>query len=188
MEKFSDEQLVALYLKGDGQALNFLIKRYLTPVYNFAYNYVKDAAVAEDMTQEVFVKVWKKIKKYDSRYKFKNWLYTIAKNTCLDYLKKNKAVNFSALNQVDDSLLFEELIKETALSPQAELEVAQQSATINLAINKLPEKYKQTVKLHYLSGFKFREIADELKESMETIKSRNRRALIYLKKLLSGNK
>ncbi|MFH1427224.1 MAG: RNA polymerase sigma factor [Patescibacteria group bacterium] len=182
MSNLYDEQLVELYLKGDKEAFNLLIKRYLAPIFNYALGFVKDTATAEDLTQEVFVKVWRKIKKFDKKYKFKNWLYAIAKNTCLDYLKKNRAINFSELNLVDDNLMFKDLIKEAGPSSQEKLERSHETNILNSAIDKLPGKYKQTIKLHYLSGFKFREIADELKESIETIKSRNRRALIRLKK------
>ncbi len=184
MNNYSDEQLVELYIKGDKEALNLLIKRYLTSIFNYALSFVKDEAAAEDLTQEVFVKVWKKIKKIDNNYKFKSWLYVVAKNTCLDYLKKNKTINFSELNLVDDNLLFENLIKQTGLSSQEKLELAHETDILNSAIDKLTEKYIQIIKFHYLSGFKFREIAETLNESIETIKSRNRRALIYLRKLI----
>jgi len=185
MNNLTDEQLIAAYLKGDRQALNLLIKRYLTPIFNYALTFVKDQAQAEDIAQEVFVKVWQKIKKFDSRYKFKSWLYVIAKNTNLDYLKKNKAINFSSLNQADDDLLFEDLVREAGLSPQAELEKIQNAETVNATINELPEKYRETVRLHYHEGYKLREIAVKLGESIETIKSRNRRALQKLKKLIN---
>jgi len=184
MDHPTDEQLVAGYLNGDREALNLLIKRYLTPIFNFALKYSKDKDAAEDITQEVFVKVWKKIKKFDNKYKFKNWLYVIAKNTCLDYLKKNKAVAFSALDNGGDGLLFEQLIQENSASPQTELELKQAAGVINSAVEKLPEKYRETIKMHYLAGYNFREIAETLKESIETVKSRNRRALIYLRKLI----
>lgn len=184
MNNPTDEQLVEAYLKGDSQALNLLIKRYLTPIFNYALSFVKDAALAEDIAQEVFVKAWKKIKKFNHQYKFKNWLYAIAKNTCLDYFKKNKTINFSELDFLDDNLLFENLIKEAAASPQAELARTQAADMVRAAVAKLPEIYKKTIKLHYLNGFKFREVAAILKESIETVKSRNRRALICLKKLI----
>ena len=184
MSGLTDEKLVELYLKGEKTALDILIKRYLTPIFNYALSFVKEADAADDVTQQVFVKAWKKIKKFDSRYKFKNWLYTIAKNTCLDYLKKNKAINFSALNQGDDNLFFENLIKEASLSPQAELGMSQDAARVNAAVDKLPDKYKETIKLHYHGGYKFREIAEIIKASIETVKSRNRRALIKLRELI----
>ncbi|MDP2708708.1 MAG: RNA polymerase sigma factor [bacterium] len=183
MEKLTDEQLAAAYLKGEREALNFLIKRYLKPIYNFAFNYVKDQAAAEDLTQEVFVKVWQKIKKYNNQYKFKSWLYAITKNTCLDYLKKHKAVNFSALESAD-GFQFEELVKDSSPTAHDQLELAHEAALVQAAVNQLPEKYKKTIKLHYLEGYKFREIAGLLKESIEAVKTRNRRALIKLKKLI----
>ena len=184
MNNLPDEQLVELYLEGQKSALEILIKRYLTPIFNYVLSYVKETAVADDLVQEVFVKVWKKIKKFDNRYKFKNWLYAIAKNTCLDYFKKNKALNFSELNLADDNLLFENLIKETSASPDAQLAMAQSAAEVNVAIEKLPWKYQETIKLRFHGGYKFREIAARLKESIETVKSRNRRALIYLRRLI----
>ncbi|MDO8676334.1 MAG: RNA polymerase sigma factor [Candidatus Azambacteria bacterium] len=183
MEKLSDEQLVELYLTGDREALNLLIRRYLRPIFNLALKYAKDQAAADDLAQEVFVKVWKKIKKYNKQYKFKNWLYAIAKNTCLDYFKKNKVVVFSDLGGAD-GLLFERLIKETSVSAQAEYELADEAAAINSAVDELPKKYRETIKLHYLGGYKFREIAARLKQSIETVKSRNRRALARLKKII----
>ncbi|MFA5360243.1 MAG: sigma-70 family RNA polymerase sigma factor [Patescibacteria group bacterium] len=186
MNNYSDEQLVEAYLKGNKESLNILIRRYLTPVFNYVLSFVKENNIAEDLTQEVFVKIWKKIKKFDNKYKFKSWLYIIAKNTCLDYLKKNRSINFSELNLVDDNLLFENLLKENSASPQIEFEIAQEDIVLNDAVDKLPEKYRETVKLHFQGGYNFREIAEILKISIETVKSRNRRALIWLRKFIKG--
>jgi len=183
MDNLTDEQLVAEYLRGERQALDLLIKRYLAVIYNYALGFVKDRDAAEDLTQETFVKVWKKIKKYNNQYKFKNWLYAVAKNTALDYLRKNKAVNFSALDG-EDGWLFEESIKDNSPAPDAGL-AALAAAAVKAAVDKLPEKYRHAVSLRYRDGYKFREIAARLKESIETVKSRNRRALIYLKKLIN---
>lgn len=91
MQNYTDQQLIAAYLKGDEKSLEILIKRYLNPIYGFAYRYVKDQQNAEDITQETFLKVWKNIKKYDKNKSFKAWIYTIAKNTVLDFIKKEKA-------------------------------------------------------------------------------------------------
>lgn len=186
MQHPTDEQLVTAYLKGDRESLNILIKRYLTPIFNYALGLVKNEDAADDLTQEIFVKVWQKIKKFDNRYKFKNWLYALARNTCLDYFKKHKIMTFSEINPAGDILFFENLIKEILPSPQAGLETAEEAVMINSALDRLPEKYKTAVKLHYQGGYKFREIAGMLKTSIETVKSRNRRALIKLKKIIKG--
>lgn len=188
MDNYSDEQLAERYLQGDREALNFLIKRYLLPIFNYALSLTKNYDAADDIAQEVFVKVWKKIKKFDHKYKFKAWLYVIAKNTCLDYFKKNKDLVFSSLDNQDDGLLFERLIAEAAISPQELLSVSQDNDMVKAAVDQLPDKYQQTVRMHYFQGYKFREIAGLLKESIETVKSRNRRGLQYLKKIIGSGK
>ncbi len=183
MERLTDEQLAMAYIKGDREALDFLIKRYLTPIFNYALHFAKNADVAEDLTQEIFVKVWKKMKGFNDKYKFKNWIYAIAKNSCLDYLKKNKAISFSEFNLTDGNLLFENLIAQTEQPVKTETE-----GDLNSAIEKLPEKYKKIVHLHYFGGFKFREIAKMLKKPLNTVKSANRRALEKLKNIINAPK
>ncbi|MFA6919366.1 MAG: sigma-70 family RNA polymerase sigma factor, partial [Patescibacteria group bacterium] len=95
MSEYLDEQLVQQYLSGDEKSLEVLIQKYLKPIYNFVYRYVGDMANAEDLTQEVFVKVWKNIKKFDRKKSFKTWIFCIAKNTAFDYLRKKKSIPLS---------------------------------------------------------------------------------------------
>ncbi len=91
----SDENLVTDYLKGDKKALEILIGRYLKPIYNFLYRYTGDVAEAEDITQEAFVRAWKNIRKFDRNKKFKTWIFGIAKNAAIDFLRKKKPILFS---------------------------------------------------------------------------------------------
>lgn len=90
----SDEQLVVSYLKGDEKALEILIKRYLKLIYSFAFRFVSNSQEAEDIAQEVFIKMWRNLKKFDKNKKFKSWIFSIAKNTCLDTMKKKKIIRF----------------------------------------------------------------------------------------------
>ena len=83
-----EEQLVRDYLKGDENSLEILIGQYLKPIYSFIYRYVGNASEAEDITQEVFVRVWKNLKKFDQNKKFKTWIFGIAKNASIDWLRK----------------------------------------------------------------------------------------------------
>jgi RNA polymerase sigma-70 factor (ECF subfamily) len=90
--KIHDEKLVEAYLKGDKRALEILIKRYLKAIYNFAYKYVGKEE-AEDVTQEVFLKMWRNLKKFKKEKNFQSWLWTIARNTCFDFLRKKKKIS-----------------------------------------------------------------------------------------------
>src|SRR5258708_18528094 len=88
LSQLEGQQLVAEHIAGNKQAFEILVSRHLNGVYNFVYKYAHDLDQAEDITQESFVKAWKNLKKFNSKYKFKTWLFTIAKNTALDALKK----------------------------------------------------------------------------------------------------
>ncbi|MCX6813734.1 MAG: sigma-70 family RNA polymerase sigma factor [Candidatus Azambacteria bacterium] len=99
MKNFTDEQLVKNYFKGDEKSLEELIRRYLPLIYNFSRRYAGDPDNAADITQEVFVKVWKNLKKFNTSKNFRVWLFTIAKNTALDWLKKKNALPFSLLKE-----------------------------------------------------------------------------------------
>lgn len=191
MPEVTDEQLVAEYLAGDEKALEILIARYLRPIYSFVYRYAGNGADAEDIAQEVFVKLWRHIKKFDQQKKFKTWLFSIAKNSALDFIKKKKTLTFSDFAWRDEAgkgnLLLDTLADE-ALLPPAILEQDEMKQTISLAVAKLAAKYRLIISLHYHSQLTFQEIADSLGEPIDTVKSRHRRALIHLRKLLVKNK
>jgi RNA polymerase sigma-70 factor (ECF subfamily) len=95
MENLGDLKLIKQYLAGDEKSLDVLVKRYLKIIYGYSYRNVGNSADAEDITQETFLKVWKNIKKFDQSKSFKSWIFTIAKNTSIDYLRKKKSVPFS---------------------------------------------------------------------------------------------
>src|SRR5580698_6338138 len=94
-----DAALVAAFMKGDGDSFAALVDRYMPMVYKFTYRYVGNADMANDIVQDVFIKVWKNIHKFDQKKNFKTWLLTIAKNTALDAVKKKKAVLFSRIEE-----------------------------------------------------------------------------------------
>jgi len=94
MQEISDNEIVRKYLKGDEEALEVLIKRYLKPIYSFVYKNIGDSEAAEDIAQETFVKMWKNLKKFDKQKKFSAWLFTIAKNASVDFLRRKKTAPF----------------------------------------------------------------------------------------------
>lgn len=181
---YSDRQLVTNYLAGDEKSLEVLIKRYLKPIYSFVYRYVGNGQEAEDITQEVFVKIWRNLKKFDQNKNFKTWIFSIAKNTSINWLRKKKAIPFSNFENEEGENMLAETLADPAPLPNEILEQAGIAKILNVAINKLNPKYRMVLFLYYNDHFTFREIAEILDEPINTIKSRHRRALILLKRLL----
>jgi len=184
MEPISDYQLVTRYLKGDEKSFEALVSRYMRQIYGFVFKYVNNAAVAEDITQEVFMKVFKHIRKIDKNKNFKSWVYTIAKNTALDFLKKKKSIPFSSFEVENGRNVLLEKLADPHLAPNKIMESLESKDTFLGAIGKLSEKYKLVLSLYYYQYLNFREIAELLKEPVNTIKSRHRRGLILLKEII----
>jgi len=193
--EISDQKLISLYLAGDEKSLEILFNRYLKMIYSFIYRYVGDQEAAEDVAQEVFVKVWKNLKKFNPRKNrfanfklrrqknFKTWLFKIAKNASIDFLRKKKIIPFSSFDNEDGNALTDTLADPAPL-PDALLERQDLANLLTRALAKISFKYRAVLLLRYNNHFTFREIAESLDEPLNTIKSRHRRALIILKKIL----
>jgi RNA polymerase sigma-70 factor (ECF subfamily) len=186
----TDEQLITNYLKGDEKSLEILISRYLKSIYNFTYLYVKNEKEAEDLTQEVFIKAWRNLRRFNRKKSFKIWLFHLAKNICFDFLRKRKDFSFSELvsKGEDEDYYFEEEIKDLSPLPDELFEQKNLKEMLNSAIEQLPLKNQTILFLYYNDHFTLQEIADSLNESLNTIKSRYRRALKKLKTILSEKK
>lgn len=112
MLTIADEILIKKYLQGDEKSLEILIQRYLKPIYSFIYRFIGNKQDAEDVTQEVFVKAWRNFKKFDQEKKFKTWIFSIAKNTAIDFLKKRRQFRFLSFPAKANPLLAERTRKE----------------------------------------------------------------------------
>lgn len=173
-----DKKLIIQYLTGDKESLEILIKKYLKPIYNFVYHYLNNPFDSEDVTQEVFLKVWRNLKKFDLDKCFKAWLFTIAKNTCFDFFKKKRSIPLSFFENKDD--LFIDLFS----SSNEMINRLEAQEKIWPALKKLTVKDRFILKQYYKKGFNFREISEELGQSINTIKSRYRRTLAFLRKIV----
>jgi len=190
MNSFTDEQLVRKYLKNkDELVLEELVRRYLSIIFGFVKRYTGNLDNASDITQEVFVKVWKNLKSFDSRKSmsrgrqsssFRTWIFTIAKRTAIDELRKQKALPFSTLQKSG----FEDFIIDESPSVLDQIFSLQQSQNLAVAIAKLPTNYRSVIRLYNHDGLNFREIASRLEEPLNTVKSRYRRGLALLRKLI----
>ena len=183
--KTYDQDLILQYQNGDQKSLELLIRRYLKPIYNFVYRYTGNAQDAEDITQETFVKVWRNLKKFDQQKSFKTWIFSIAKNSCIDFLKKKRAIPFSEFENKEGENTLTETLADPSPLPNELLEKAGMAQILSLAMEKLSPKYRMVLFLRYNDHFTFREIAESLDEPLNTVKSKHRRALIMLKEILT---
>jgi RNA polymerase sigma-70 factor (ECF subfamily) len=187
MAEINDTNLVEQYLKGDEKALELLIKKYLKPVYGFAFRYAGNAADADDIAQEVFVKVWRNIKKFDQQKSFKTWIFTIAKNTAIDLLKKKKVIPFSTFEDENGYNFIADNLASQSLSPAQEAEKKETAGFVSSVIQQLSLSYQKIISLRHDKDLSFQEIADFLGEPINTVKSRYRRAIIAAKKIIAAN-
>lgn len=188
MENQTDEQLVGMAVKGDEQALSALVSRYIKLVYSFVFQYVRDRDHAEDLTQEVFVKVWKNLQKFDGSRVFKTWLYTIAKNTCLDFFKQKSAIPFSELDleKIENISWLNQAAAKTSV--ETAIDRGLLAGELSNVVMQLAPKYSEIINLYHNQELNFREISDLKKEPLDTVKSRYRRALTQLRKILPNIK
>lgn len=178
-----DSRLVEKFLNGNEEAFSQLVKKHLKPVYNFLYYFTRNQAELDDLTQIVFIKVWKNLQKFERKKKFKTWIFAIAKNTAYDYFKKKKTIPFANFldeegsnkleNISDESILPDEILNRKDIAKELEKKLAE-----------IPEHYRIILTLHYKEDFSLSEIAEILGKPYNTIKSSHQRGLMKLKKLL----
>lgn len=184
----TDEELIADYLSGEEAAFGELTNRHLRGVYSFALRLVGDAAAAEDISQETFLKAWKSLKKYNqASSKFKTWLLRIARNTAIDYLRKKKHIPLSAFeNEAGGNVLAETVADTGELAPTM-LERLDDARELHEVLAQLSPKHREILLLYYSNDLTFEEIAQMLGEPANTVKSRHRRALVALRTLIAPN-
>lgn len=187
MEK-TDKQLIFDYLRGDENSFRDLIRRHLKSVYNFVYRLAGNAKDSEDITQEVFLKVWKNIKRYDQDRGFKTWLFTIARNTSIDWLRKKRNLVFSDFDNEEGGNAIIDELADLAPLPDEIFKKSEDKKFFDELLNKLSPVYKEVLLLRYKDQFTFEEIGEILGKPLDTVKSRNRRALIVLRELLNAPK
>ena len=166
-----DKKLVKQIHRGNSNALDELIRKHYKDVYNFCYRKTADSNIAADLTQETFLKLAHSIHSYVHDGKFKNYLFTIARNFCIDYYRKQKAV-----------IPFNESLDKPANDES--LNRVEQSEIVMHALNELPDIQKDVVILRFYHDMKVRDIAKITNSSLPTTKSRLKQGLDKLKKLI----
>jgi RNA polymerase sigma-70 factor, ECF subfamily len=172
----SDNNLIENFLAGNDSAFSELVKKYLKPVYNFLCHFVSDREALDDITQETFIKAWKNIKKFDQSRNFKVWIFSIAKNTAFDYLKKKKTIPFSNFIDDEGNNKLENVGDDSILTPEILIR-ADSAKILEEKLKEIPDIYRVILIMHYKEDFSLQEIAKILGKPYNTIKSQHQRAL-----------
>ncbi len=178
----TDVELVREVLAGSETAFRPLLDRHLQGVHRFAYSYLKDRDVADDIAQETFVRAWKNLRKFDQERNFRTWIFAIAKNAALDHLKKKRAIRFSEIGEEEGVLdaFLAPFVDEGETSEEA-YERAAAITGLARAMDELPPIYRAVLGMRSRDNLKFREIAEMLGEPVDTVKSKYRRGLALLR-------
>jgi RNA polymerase sigma factor (sigma-70 family) len=186
-----DIKLVERALKdGDQKAFAELMKRYWEPVYFMLNRMVMNKDDAEDLTIEAFGKAFKNLGQYSPQYAFSTWLFKIASNNAIDFLRKKKMENLTSLDRPVDRDGGEELnqqIKGHGLTPEETIIKKQDADKVREIIEKLKPRYREIVELFYMEQMSVEEISRRLDLPVATIKTRLFRARELLMQVLSRN-
>jgi RNA polymerase sigma factor (sigma-70 family) len=175
---------------GDPTAYSELMRLYRDPLYFMLYEKVSDQELAKDLTIEALGKAFKKLHLYIPEYTFSTWLFTVARNHCIDYLRKHKLPTISI-----DKMMLDEDGKRTNfdlisgdLNPEQKMEKTQRIAILRQIVDQLKPKYRDLVKLRYFKELSYEEIAKTLDVPIGTVKAQLHRSREQLFKVMSGSR
>jgi len=161
-----DLKLVEEVLKGNIDSFNILVHKYELSILRFTYNTLKDKEAAEDITQETFITLYNKLYSYNKDYKFSNWLYQIARNKCIDYMRKYKRVYEANVEEVG------ELVSKE-VSPEQSAEFKETKRLVETFVKNLNDIDRQILIMRYSNdNMTFIDIANILNMTESAVKRR----------------
>ena len=184
-----DDVFVQRALKGDKRAYNDIVNKYERALYYHILKMVRDREMVEDLVQETFMKAFDNINSYNSNYAFSTWLYRIATNHTIDYLRKKKLKTLSIDEpmQTKDGEMDVELPDHEAETDDQVMR-KQRHQILNEAIENLPEKYRRVIQMRHMEELSYQEISETLDLPLGTVKAHIFRARELLYKALKDRK
>lgn len=182
-----EKELLKKCRQGDRDAFNILVQTYQRQVINLAYGMLSNTEDATDAAQEVFIKIYRNIDRFEGKSSLSTWIYRITSNVCKDFLRKRtrtiQSISIYESSEDDDDRPME--IKDSSPTPQEHMEITETQREVRKALDELPEEYKSVIVMYDLEGLSYDEISNVLQCPVGTIKSRLNRARKALKKNLS---
>lgn len=177
-------------LENDESAFAELMSRYKKPVYHMILKMVRNVDDAEDLTIEAFAKAFKNLARFKKDYTFSTWLFRIATNNAIDFIRKKKletySLNTSFTDDSGESVNID--VEDSDRTPDEEAINTQKIELVRMFVTKLPPKYQRLVKLRYFDELSYEEIATELGAPLGTVKAQLHRARELMYELVKDKK
>ncbi|HUP48755.1 MAG TPA: sigma-70 family RNA polymerase sigma factor [Thermoanaerobaculia bacterium] len=186
-EQLDDRTLVARILEGDRDRFADLVRRYERRVINYVYRITHRYEEAHDLAQEIFVKVFLALDRYDPQYQFSTWLFRIAQNSAIDALRKKTISEVPLARPAEEEPAAKEReFADGGISPYRALKNKQLGAAIHKAVGNLPPDYRELIQLRHFAELSYEEIATMKKLPLGTVKNKLFRARNLLKDALDS--
>ena len=169
-------------LKGNQKAFEKLFLRYKDAIFYFLLRIINNRTDAEDLTLECFGKAFRNINQYSTKYAFSTWLFRIASNTSIDFIRKKKK-NIIKLETKDDANMDSPSFESKMPSPEQQIINKQNAKYMRLKVSQLKDRYRILIELRYFKEYSYEEIAEEMKLPIGTVKAQ----LFRARKLLFMN-
>jgi len=185
-----DKELARLAAKGREMAFRELLSRYERPVFSLVYRMVRDRTLAEDLAQEAFIRAFNAIESYKPRYKFSSWIFKIANNHTIDYLRKRKLDTVSIdgsphARTAEEQAQTRLVVESHEEAPDKYVEARELGGQIEEAIGMLRPEYRTVVLLRHVEGYTYEEISEIMELPLGTVKTYLHRARGELKGILA---
>lgn len=182
--KDEDYAIVKRFQSGDADAFEELMNRYKRRMLSYVYKSIKNWEDTNDLTQDIFIKVFRALPRWEPRAKFSTWLYTIAHNVCIDYHRAKSRRGYSY--SIDDEEIIHGMppANDVYSNPEKTALENETSKMIQESLDQLSGRQKEVFVLYHYEGLKVREIADVLGIAEGTVKIHQHRAMEKLKVLL----
>lgn len=181
-----DFRLVLLAREGDQKAFSELMSRYRDAIFFMLLKMVSNRDDADDLTIEAFGKAFRNIHQYSPSFAFSTWLFKIATNNCIDFLRKKRAITVSIDGGTDKDNERQIILESDAKTPEETLISQQKANLLKSVVSNLKPRYRTLIELRYFQEFSYEEIADELSLPIGTVKAQLFRARELLYNILKN--
>lgn len=175
IKTLTDGELIVNAIRGGEDNFEELVRRYQRPITGYVYRMLNNYDASLDVTQEVFIKVYNSLEKYSAEYKFSTWLYRIAHNAAIDYMRRN-SVNQQSLEAENADGTYQLQIESSQPNPEQMRERSEWRTEIDAVVKCLPPLYRELIVLRHTQDLSYDEIAEVTNLPLGTVKNRLFRA------------